>query len=85
MALDHANQVQVLLDLLYIDRHFVEFSWVRSQVFILDIQIEDVEEWKTRAKSVVEILHSLVLSCWNLHIGVEKLNDRGYPGENLRS
>ena len=47
MALDHANQVQVLLDLLYIDGHFVEFSWVWSQVFILDVQIEDVEEWKT--------------------------------------
>ena len=47
MALDHANQVQVLLDLLYIDGHFVKFSWVWSQVFILDVQIEDVEEWKT--------------------------------------
>ena len=71
MTLDHANQVQVLLYLLYVDGHFVEFCWVWSQIFIFDIKIEDVEEWETRAKSIVEILHSLVLSCWNLHVWIK--------------
>ena len=85
MALDHADQVQVLLHFLYVDGHFVEFCWVWSQIFIFDIKIEDVEEWETRAKCIVEILHSLVLSCWNLHVWIKELDDRGYPGENLCS
>ena len=45
MALNHANQVQVLLYLLYVDGYFIKFSWIWSKIFILYIQIEDVEEW----------------------------------------
>ena len=44
LALDDADEVQVLFDFFHIYGHLIEFYWFRSQVLFLDIQVEDVEK-----------------------------------------
>lgn len=85
LALDDADQVQVLLDLLNVYWHFIELGRLRSQTVLLYVQVEDVEQGQSGTERVVKVLHSLVLRGRDLHVRVEKLNDVRDPGEDLRS
>ena len=43
MTLDDAYEVEILLDFLHIDGHFIELGWLWPKIIVFDVEIEYVE------------------------------------------